>query len=62
MHLAKHVPSHTYIAGQRALFSYIGQTATCYNCNATHHLLQHSHRQRLKPMIHSSPAGPYSHI
>lgn len=62
VHLTKYVPSHIYIAGQRARFSYIGQPATCYSCNATDHLLQHCHRQRLKPMIHSSPTAPYSHI
>jgi len=62
MHLTKHVPSHVYIAGHMALFSYIGQPATCYDCNATDHLLQNRHRQRPKPMIHSSPTGPYSHI
>jgi hypothetical protein len=36
--LAKHIPSHITMAGNRVLVSYEGQPMTCYGCNDTGHL------------------------
>lgn len=36
--LAKHISSHTMVAGKRVLVSYEGQSITCCGCNDTGHL------------------------
>jgi hypothetical protein len=35
--LAKHIPSHITMVGNRVLVSYEGQPMTCYGCNGTSH-------------------------
>jgi hypothetical protein len=58
MQLTKRMAPQIYIAGQRALISYIGRLAICYTCNATDHLSQHCPPRRHKFMIRSSPKRP----
>jgi hypothetical protein len=38
--LAKHIPSHMTMAGNRVLVSYEGHPMTCHDCNETGHLYQ----------------------
>ena len=38
--LAKHIPSHITVAGNRVLVSYDGRRMTCYGCNELGHLYQ----------------------
>jgi hypothetical protein len=44
--LSQHIPSHILIAGYRILFSYEGQSSTCYGCNKIGHVYQECPRRR----------------
>ena len=52
--LHKHLPSHSIIAGDRAIVSYEGQPVSCYVCGGTGHMRQtcphrHSEEQVAPP-------------